>query len=148
MRIWRISNYADLSGIGGTYSASRWNNLGRRIVYCAEHPALAMLELLVHFDTEDLPETYQLLEIDVPDKLVVEAEDIPDNWPDNWKDHPAVSRDVFEAFCSRGDAPVLGVPSIIMPHCRNLLINPLHADHSKLSIVSAQTHALDPRFLP
>ena len=143
MRIWRISNYADLSGVGGTYSASRWNYLGRRIVYCAEHPALAMLELLVHFDPEDLPGTYQLLEIDVPDELVFEPADLPSTWEDN----PANSRDVFEAFCDRGDAPVMRVPSIIMPHCHNLLINPLHDDHSKLTIVSVETHLLDPRFL-
>lgn len=142
MRIWRISNYADLSGIGGTYSAGRWNQLGRRIVYCAEHPALAMLELLVHFDSEDLPETYQLLEIDVPDELVAEPVDLPSNW----KGDPAISRDAFEAFCDQGDAPVLIVASIIMPHCRNLLINPLHPGHAKLSIVSAALHPLDPRF--
>ena len=64
-------------GLGGAYSASRWNHLGRRIVYCAEHPALAMLEMLVHFDLEDLPQTYQLLEIDVPDGLVAEPVDLP-----------------------------------------------------------------------
>lgn len=143
MRIWRISNYADLSGIGGTYAAGRWNHLGRRIVYCAAHPALAMLELLVHFDPEDLPDTYQLLEIDVPDALVFEQADLPSDWEDD----PAISRDAFEAFCDLGDAPVLSVPSIIMPHCQNFLINPLHANHSKLAIVSAETHLLDPRFL-
>ncbi|MBU4529126.1 MAG: RES family NAD+ phosphorylase [Hoeflea sp.] len=143
MRIWRISNYADLSGIGGTYSASRWNHLGRRIVYCAEHPALAMLELLVHFDLEDLPGTYQLLEIDVPDGLAADPVDLPSNW----KDDPAISRDAFETFCDQGETPVMRVPSIIMPHCWNLLINPLHPDHARLSIVSAQTHPLDPRFL-
>ncbi|MCY0093915.1 RES family NAD+ phosphorylase [Hoeflea ulvae] len=143
MRIWRISNYSDLSGTGGTYVAGRWNHLGRRIIYCAEHPALAMLELLVHFDPEDLPETYQLLEIDLPDTLGVEVVSVPDNWEDD----PAISRDAFEAFCDRGDAPVVSVPSIIMPHCRNFLINPLHADHSQLSVVSLETHVLDPRFL-
>ncbi len=143
MRIWRISNYADLSGIGGTYTAGRWNHLGRRIVYSAEHPALAMLELLVHFDPEDMPGTYQLLEIDVPDELVLE----PAVLPFNWKEDPAISRDVFEAFCNQDNAPVMRVPSIIMPHCHNLLINPNHADHSNLTIVSVETHLLDPRFL-
>jgi len=143
MRIWRISNYADLSGIGGAYSASRWNHLGRRIVYCAEHPALAMLEMLVHFDLEDLPQTYQLLEIDVPDGLVAEPVDLPSTW----RDDLTLSREAFEAFCIRGVTPVLHLPSIIMPHCRNMLINPLHADHAKLSIVSVETHPLDPRFL-
>jgi RES domain-containing protein len=143
MRIWRISNHADLSGIGGTYVAGRWNHLGRRIVYCAEHPALAMLELLVHVDPEDLPETYQLLEIDVPDDLVAEPADLPSTW----RDDLILSRKAFEAFCDQGNAPVLKVSSIIMPHCRNLLINPLHPDHAKLSIVSVETHPLEPRFL-
>ncbi|WP_417410846.1 RES family NAD+ phosphorylase [Hoeflea sp.] len=143
MRIWRISNYADLSGIGGTHTAGRWNHLGRRIVYCAEHPALAMLELLVHFDPENLPDTYQLLEIYFPDDLATEIVEVPSDW----KDDPTISRDAFDAFCDRGAAPVLSVPSIIMPHCRNFLINPRHADHSKLAIVSAETQPFDPRFL-
>ena len=143
MRIWRISNYADLSGIGGSYNAGRWNHLGTPIVYCADHSALAMLEMLVHFDPEDLPETYQLLEIDVPDDAAVEEADVPSNW----KDDPLIPRDAFDAFCARGGAPVLSVPSILMPHCRNLLINPRHADHGRLSIVSVETHPLDPRFL-
>ncbi|MEQ8481014.1 MAG: RES family NAD+ phosphorylase [Hoeflea sp.] len=143
MRAWRISNYADLSGIGGTYAAGRWNHLGRRIVYCAEHPALAMLEMLMHLDPEDLPETYQLVEIDVPGEVDVEPVDVTPGW----KENPALSRDAFEDFCNRGAAPVLSVPSILMPHCRNLLINPAHADHAKLSILSAELHPLDSRFL-
>ncbi len=37
------------------------------VVYCADHPATALLEILVHVDAEDLPPAYQLLEIEVPD---------------------------------------------------------------------------------
>jgi len=143
MRIWRISNYADLSGAGGTYSPGRWNHLGTRIVYCAEHPALAMLEMLVHFDAEDLPDSYKLLEIDVPDEIEAESVDLTEDWTED----PILSRDAFDAFCERGSSPLLTVPSIIMPRCHNVLINPLHPDHSALTIVSVETHPLDPRFL-
>ncbi len=73
MRFWRISNYADLSGEGGRLAAGRWNRLGRRIVYLAEHPALALLETLVHLeiDAEDMPNRFRLLSIDAPDGIAL-----------------------------------------------------------------------------
>ena len=69
MRLWRISNHADLSGEGGRRVGGRWHERGRPVVYLSEHPALALLENLVHLeiDPEDLPSGYQLLTVDVPD---------------------------------------------------------------------------------
>ena len=69
MRLWRISNHADLSGEGGRRVGGRWHERGRPVVYLSEHPALALLENLVHLeiDSEDLPSGYQLLTVDVPD---------------------------------------------------------------------------------
>ena len=69
MRIWRISNHADLSGTGGLRASGRWHSRGRPIVYCGEHPAAVLLEALVHLEVslpEELPDSYQLLEIEVP----------------------------------------------------------------------------------
>ena len=63
MKVWRISNHGDLSGRGGLRAAGRWHCAGRPIVYLAEHPASALLEVLVHFDIGDvsaLPVAYQL----------------------------------------------------------------------------------------
>jgi RES domain-containing protein len=75
MLLWRISNYADLSGEGGRRSDGRWHEQGRSVVYLAEHPALALLEVLVHLeiDPDDLPSSYQLLTVEVPDGLKIEA---------------------------------------------------------------------------
>lgn len=143
MRIWRISNHADLSGAGGKYAAGRWNHLGTPIVYCADHPALAMLEILVHVDAEDLPENYRLLEIDAPDGTGTQDADLPQGWSSDVE----VTRDIFERFRKRAERPILRVPSIIMPRCYNLLLNPEHRDHSELAIISSDMHPLDPRFL-
>jgi RES domain-containing protein len=57
MRLWRISNYADLSGEGGRRAEGRWHERGRPVVYLAEHAALALLETMVHLEIEyeDLP---------------------------------------------------------------------------------------------
>ena len=39
MKLWRISNYANLSGKGGFYSGERWHTQGQPVVYLAEHDA-------------------------------------------------------------------------------------------------------------
>ncbi|WP_244609078.1 RES family NAD+ phosphorylase [Bradyrhizobium sp. SUTN9-2] len=91
MRIWRISNFDDLSGIGGLKADGRWHDRGRHVVYAADHPASALLEVMVHLeiDVEDLPTSYQLLRIDVPDNLAVEKVSLSDiervspNWAGN-----------------------------------------------------------------
>jgi RES domain-containing protein len=57
--LWRISNHALLAGDGGLRVSGRWHTRGKRVVYCAENPAAALLEILVHFEIEigDLPRT-------------------------------------------------------------------------------------------
>ena len=75
MELWRISNYVDLSGIGGLRAAGRWHSQGRRIVYLADHPSSALLEMLVHMDRDLIPPTYQLLRVAVPDDINVETSD-------------------------------------------------------------------------
>jgi RES domain-containing protein len=68
MILWRISNYADLSGEGGLYFEGRWHSVGRRVIYCAETPAGALLETIAHIPKKQImPKDYQLLKIDIPD---------------------------------------------------------------------------------
>ena len=78
MWLWRISNHASLSGEGGLHASGRWHARGRRVVYLADHPASALLEVMVHLeiDAEDLPSHYQLLGVDVPDGMRVMAEEV------------------------------------------------------------------------
>ncbi|MFZ2099424.1 MAG: RES family NAD+ phosphorylase [Oricola sp.] len=141
--MWRISNYADLSGRGGGVAARRWNHKGSPIVYCSDHPSTAMLEILVNVDAEDLPEAYQLLEIDIPDTVVP----VSPNLPDNWRDDRKITRDLFDTFCADAKSPVMTVPSVVMPHAFNHLINPRHPAAEAISIRGATMHPLDPRFL-
>jgi RES domain-containing protein len=46
----------------------RWHVRGQRVVYLSEHPALALLEVLVHLEVDpaDVPTSYQLLTIELP----------------------------------------------------------------------------------
>lgn len=123
--------------------AGRWNNRGTPIVYCTDHPSTAMLEVLVHFDPSAMPESYKLLEIEVPDTITPVAPDLPEAWRDDLQ----VTRDLFDAFCAEAASPVMTVPSVIMPHAFNHLINPRHPDAGAITITRAIEHPLDPRFL-
>jgi len=141
--VWRISEFATLDGKGGEIAARRWNHKGTPIVYCSDHPSTAMLEILVNIDPEDLPDSYQLLEIEVPDTAVPASPDLPEGW----REDQQISRDAFDRFCRDAQSPVMTVPSIVMPHAFNHLVNPRHPGAATISIRSAVKHPLDPRFL-
>jgi RES domain-containing protein len=85
MELWRISNYPDLSGIGGVKASGRWHTRGRAVVYLADHPSGALLEMLVRMDSDHIPSTYMLLRIEIPDDLAVaqvELSELPPDWRD------------------------------------------------------------------
>jgi len=96
MRIWRISNHADLSGMGGLRAGGRWHHRGRPVVYCAENPAAALLEILVHMGAvhpDNLPDTYQLLEIEAGDAVSRIHLDLA-MFPNDWLLHPTATRTI------------------------------------------------------
>jgi RES domain-containing protein len=143
MRVWRISNYADLSGRGGIIAAGRWNLIDTPIVYCADYPATAMVEILVHLDSEDIPESYQLLEIDLPDAAEISVPDLPENWRD---DEPATQH-IGTDFVTAGRFAAMQVPSVVVPFGKNYLLNPRVAKSSHVEIVGVTVHPFDPRLI-
>ena len=149
MRLWRISNYADLSGEGGRRRSGRWHSGGRPVVYLAEHPALALLEDLVHLegDVDDLPDTYQLLEIDVPDDIAISAIDAAQlgESDSDWRRNLAATRAVGDDWLHDGRTALLRVPSVVLPKSTNVLLNPAHADAGRMRIVEAARPVYDRR---
>lgn len=148
MILWRISNHVSLAGDGGMRASGRWHTRGRRVVYCSESPAAALLEILVHFeiDVRDLPTRYRLLKLRAPDALVVEdllAADLP---PD-WIEQTDRTRAIGDRWLQAGRSTLLRVPSAVVPETFNVLLNPGHAQAGKLEVVQVSEHAIDPRLL-
>src|SRR5215204_3095313 len=110
MELWRISNYADLSGIGGLRAAGRWHSQGRRIVYLADHPSSALLEMLVHMDRDLIPSTYQLLRVTAPADIVPET---PGDLAADWRTRTMASREIGDRWLDRASSALLQVPSAI-----------------------------------
>jgi RES domain-containing protein len=141
MIVWRIANknYADLSGHNGLYFPGRWHSKGKPIVYFADHPALAMLEVLVNMDIEEefLTE-YVMLKIEIPDSINVEK----------------INTDPFDEFnCQKlgnewlknEKTSVCRVRSILSPESYNYLFNPLHFKAQKTKILKAAPFIFDAR---
>jgi RES domain-containing protein len=147
MEVWRISNYVDLSGSGGVRAGGRWHSRGKRIVYLADHPASAVLEMLVHMDRDLLPATYRLLRVIVPETIAAETVGA-ERLATDWREHPAVTRGIGDRWLDGSASALLQVPSVIVPHARNFLLNPAHPDAATIAVAEVIHAPFDPRLLP
>ncbi|MFL0798454.1 MAG: RES family NAD+ phosphorylase [Cellvibrionaceae bacterium] len=146
MKLWRISNYADLKGIGGIKTSGRWHNKGIPVVYLAESPALAMLEVLVNFDLapDEVPENYQLLEVEYNSRKGISRLN-SDTLTDDWQEDPMLTKSIGDEWLSGLKGALLRVPSAVVPHSFNYLFNPRHEQAQHAEILAAQSHPYDRR---
>lgn len=139
---------ADLSGNGARLYGGRWNSPGVPVLYTASSRSLAALELLVHTSHQYVPDDLYLITIQIPENTIIET----------------IGADVLNAgvkkrgiaadFQQMGDdwvksrrSLVLKVPSVIIPEEHNYLINPLHTNAIKVSIIANRTFEFDKRLM-
>ncbi|KVQ87443.1 RES family NAD+ phosphorylase [Burkholderia ubonensis] len=149
MTLWRISNYADLKGIGGLRACGRWHFAGQPVVYLAEHPALALLETLVHLEiasVAQLPNGYQLLRVEVPDSVAV-AEIAEHDAPADWRTNPDWTKGAGTEWLQTKPSALLRVPSAVVPHAHNFLLNPLHPAVAEIRVAEILQAPYDSRIL-
>ncbi len=146
MLLWRISNYADLTGAGGMLASARWHTAGRPIVYLAETPAGALLEVLVHLELDEAhrPATYQLLRIEAPDGIAVQRLN-PDSLSPDWRTKESETQGKGDTWLRTGETALLAVPSAIVPETSNWLLNPRHPDATHLRITHTLAAPFDAR---
>jgi RES domain-containing protein len=146
--LWRISNHLSLAGDGALHTPGRWHTRGRRVVYSAQSPAAALLEILVHFelDIQSLPVRYRLLKIQAPDDVNVERVSV-DELPADWPEKTEGTRAIGDGWLTNGSAALLSVPSAIVPETFNVLLNPAHPDARRIVIVQSSEYAIDSRLV-
>lgn len=143
MILWRISNHVDLSGLGGVYAPGRWHDKGTPVLYCCEHPATALLEILVQTKAAGLPDSIQMLEIHCPDDTSLVKPAITRDELMN----VAGTRSAGQAFLDQAVYCLLKVPSAVLPVANNVLVNPKHPEANRLTIVSVTRYPFDSRLL-
>jgi RES domain-containing protein len=133
MKLWRIAAETrkypanDLSGGGAAANPGRWNDNKEPVVYCAPSIAIAVLETAAHVDDSGLPLNRYLVEIDVPDGVWAQREELPvSSLPVTWSAIPAghSSVKIGSDWLSSLRSPILLVPSVIVPEEWASLINP------------------------
>jgi RES domain-containing protein len=135
--LWRISNHANLEGLSGERTNGRWHTAeeGKRIVYLAEHPALALIEILVNLrgKPEQFPASFQLLKISVGEH-VSSGTVVSNILAEGWREDLAETQSVGDRWLREKDSALLAVPSAPSPESTNYLMNPLHPDAKQVSI--------------
>jgi RES domain-containing protein len=142
-RAWRLCRapFADLNGDGARRFGGRWNSPGRAVVYTAENPALAILEVRVHLDLAPdlIPDDYVLMEIELG---AVAMASLGGASMERVMEQP---RQAGDAWLGLGKEPVLRVPSFVAPFSGNFLLNPAHPDMTAVSVVAVRPFSFDRR---
>lgn len=132
--VWRIGDPAGrfpiYSGEGASLSEGRWHRKGQNPIYTSEHYGTAMLEKLVHYNGV-LPPNQHFLQIGIPVGVgyeVVSKDSLP-----KWDEADgSASRAFGAAWITESRTAILIVPSVVSREECNVLINPNHADASRI----------------
>ena len=152
MQLWRLCRRAfakePLNGEGGLYASARWHTFPRPVVYASHSLSLACLEVLVHLDPELMPPDFVAIEIDVPSNVTIKEIEVA-ALPKSWRRYPAprTLQSLGNAWLTERSSAVLRVPSVVVPTEQNYLINPLHPDARRITVVSKSRFSFDPRLL-
>jgi RES domain-containing protein len=133
-------------GEGAYLYGGRWSSSGVRLSYTSEHQSLAMLEYFVHLDKDDPPDDLALAVADLPNEVAREQVSVGD-LPANWRDAaspPELTR-YGDAFVSGGKRCLLFVPSVLVPHENNCLVNPAHPDFARVVAQALEPLSYDAR---
>jgi RES domain-containing protein len=146
---WRLTKakYRDqaLSGYGSMLHGGRWHTKGVPVVYAADSPALALLETMVHVEEADLLAfEYVVIPIRFEDRHLTVLPELPEDW--NAWPWPMSTQRLGTRWFEERRSPILRIPSAVVSHQLDYLINPLHPDFGKLDIGPVEPFPIDPRF--
>lgn len=128
-RIAKKNHIRDLSGIGARLYGGRWNRKGIGIVYTSESRALSLVEFLVNVPFSILPNKLCIATVEIDDQI--HPKEIPlGDLPKNWHKFPAPLElaEIGSKWAVSNESLALRVPSAVVPHEFNILINPSHPD--------------------
>jgi RES domain-containing protein len=145
-RIAPAKHARDLSGEGARLSGGRWNNKNTAVIYTSESRSLAALEYLVHVALSDMPTGIKIVSIGIPKPMLPKQID-PSHLPDDWRTGPPpyALADMGTKWAVSGESLLLRVPSVVVAHEFNIIINPLHPDMKSIRILEVEDFIYDER---
>ena len=148
MRVWRIASvtYAAFDGEGARRYGSRWTRKGLPAVFASATLSLAALERFVHADPDLEPVDLVAIAVEIGTSVAVETVEVG-GLPQDWRTYPAppALAIIGDGWLKAARTAVLSIPSVVIPHERNFILNPAHADFSKLKAHKPEAFSFDPR---
>ena len=148
MRVWRIASaaHAACDGEGARRHGSRWTPRGVPAVFTSATLSLAALERFVHTDSDLEPVDLVAIPVDIHEDVATESVDL-ETLPADWRSFPAppALATIGEQWFRASRTAVLSVPSVVIPHERNFVLNPTHREFAQLSIGRPEPFSFDPR---
>lgn len=147
MEIFRITDVNFANNLSGSGCRARWNSKGIKMLYFAESLALACLENAVHRTQVDLNNiNFAMVTVHVPnDYSVIDANSLPMGWDQISPAGINICQQIGDNWIKSNSSLILKVPSVIISGEYNFLVNPNHADISKLKIVDIKPFTFDSR---
>lgn len=148
-RVYRIAlakHARDLSGRGARLTGGRWNAKDTAVIYTSESRSLAAMEYLVHVSLTDIPPEIKIVSIGIPEMTIPKQID-PSDLPRDWRKSPApfLLGDIGTRWVSSMESLLLRVPSAVVMHEFNILINPTHPDMKSVKIIEVESFIYDER---
>lgn len=133
-------------GEGARLYGGRWHSAGRAVVYTSASTSLGLLEQLVHAE-EGLPPSYLTIPVTIRMELVETLDRI--KLPSKWRVSPPPHglQRIGNEWADSLRSCILEVPSVIVPHESNYILNPKHPDFSSLEIGDPISLETDPRLV-
>ncbi len=149
MRLFRLSKSKfayDLPAKGAELAGGRWNSRGKALLYTGQSRALCTAEIAVHTPLGNIPMDYELVEMTIPDSVMVKEIEISD-LPFDWKSipHSHSTQEIGDKFISDNEFLIFKVPSVIVRGEFNFLINPVHGKFNEVEINSITKFEFDIR---
>jgi RES domain-containing protein len=118
-----------------------------RMVYTADSPSLAALEVLVGLGDASFLPGYVLCSVEIPDAAVETLD--PKALPASWQSYPAPPelQRIGDAWLKERQSLALRVPSVVVPRQPNFLLNPAHKAFAKLRVGKAEPFVFDERLM-
>lgn len=151
VQAWRITHqdYAACAfdGEGARITGGRWNSEGIPMVYTAGALSLALLEIIVHLEIKAALKYFKAIPITFRRDLIQTVS--PDSLPHTWNrtPPPPATQTLGDEWVRQAAAPVLCVPSAVVPNEFNYLLNPHHPDFRSIKIGLTIDLPADPRIL-